>query len=226
VKKSVNQAPASTRLHLVRHCDVRNPEGVLYGHLPDFPLSEKGVRQAHALGRYFAKSTARQIYSSPLERARQTAEIIASYLPVPITYTDDLIETRFGLYLQGIPPKQVPWRRPLWLIHMIWPGLLGNDESVAELSARIRRPLMRLLADHPGEGGICVSHGDPIQGFWVAAQRRPRYALHRLQCAKGGLLQLDYEGDELQRLAYLSPARIAELAPEPDQTEAGSRSGV
>ena len=226
MKKSVNQAPASTRLHLVRHCDVRNPEGVLYGHLPDFPLSEKGVKQAHALGRYFARSTARQIYSSPLERARQTAEIIASYLPVPITYTDDLIETRFGLYLQGIPPKQVPWRRPLWLIHMMWPGLLGNDESVAELAARIRRPLMRLLADHPGEGGICVSHGDPIQGFWVAAQRRPRYALHRLQCAKGGLLQLDYKGEELQHLAYLSPARIAEVAPETDQTEAGSRSGV
>jgi broad specificity phosphatase PhoE len=226
VKKSVKQAPASTRLHLVRHCDVRNPEGVLYGHLPDFPLSEKGVRQAHALGRYFASSMARQIYSSPLERARQTAEIIASYLPVPITYTDDLIETRFGLYLQGVPPKQVPWRRPLWLIHMVWPGLLGNDESVAALAARVRRPLLRLLADHPGEGGICVSHGDPIQGFWVAAQRRPRYALHRLQCAKGGLLQLDYEGEELNHLAYLSPTRIAELAPEPDQTEAGSRSGA
>ena len=86
----MNQAPVSTRLHLVRHCDVRNPEGVLYGHLPDFPLSEKGVRQAHALGRYFASSNGRQIYSSPLERARQTAEIIASYLdryrsPTPTT---------------------------------------------------------------------------------------------------------------------------------------------
>jgi broad specificity phosphatase PhoE len=223
----VSEAPVSTRLHLVRHCDVRNPDGVLYGHLPDFPLSEKGVKQAHALGRYFAGTTARQIYSSPLERARQTSEIIASYLPsVPITYTDDLIETRFGLYLQGVPPKQVPWRRPLWLIHMVWPGLLGNDESVAELAARIRRPLMRLLADHPGDGGICVSHGDPIQGFWVASQGRPRYALHRLQCAKGGLLELDYEGEALRGLTYLSPARVAERAPGPDQTEAGSRSGA
>jgi broad specificity phosphatase PhoE len=223
----VSEAPVSTRLHLVRHCDVRNPDGVLYGHLPDFPLSDKGVKQAHALGRYFAGTRARQIYSSPLERARQTSEIIASYLPsVPITYTDDLIETRFGLYLQGVPPKQVPWRRPLWLIHMVWPGLLGNDESVAELAARIRRPLMRLLADHPGDGGICVSHGDPIQGFWVASQGRPRYALHRLQCAKGGLLELDYEGEALRQLTYLSPARVAERAPGPDQTEAGSRSGA
>ncbi len=224
----MSQASATTRLHLVRHCDVRNPEGVLYGHLPDFPLSDKGVEQAHALGRYFASRTVRQIYSSPLERARQTAEIIASYLDsVPITFTDDLVETRFGKYLQGVPPKQVPWRRPLWLVHMIWPGVLANDESVAGLAARVRRPLERLLADHPGEGGICVSHGDPIQGFWVAAEGRPRYALHRLQCAKGGALQLDYEGDMLRALTYLSPARIAELAPAPApaQTEAGSRSG-
>jgi len=223
----VSEAPISTRLHLVRHCDVRNPEGVLYGHLPDFPLSEKGVEQAHALGRYFAGRTVRQIYSSPLERARQTSEIIASYLDsVAITYTDDLIETRFGLYLQGIPPKQVPWRRPLWLVHMVWPGLLGNDESVAALAARVRRPLMRLLTDHPGDGGICVSHGDPIQGFWVASEGRPRYALHRLQCAKGGLLELDCDGEALRHLTYLSPVRIAELAPGPDQTDAGSRSGA
>ncbi len=223
----MSEPPVSTRLHLVRHCDVRNPDGVLYGHLPNFPLSEKGVKQAHALGRYFAGTRVRQIYSSPLERARQTSEIIASYLDgVPITYTDDLIETRFGLYLQGIPPKQVPWRRPLWLIHMVWPGLLRNDESVAALAARVRRPLMRLLADHPGDGGICVSHGDPIQGFWVNSESRPRYALHRLQCAKGGLLELDYDGEALKKLTYLSPARVAELAPDPDQTEAGSRSGA
>jgi broad specificity phosphatase PhoE len=222
----VSEAPVSTRLHLVRHCDVRNPDGVLYGHLPDFPLSVKGVAQAHALGRYFATRHVPQIYSSPLERARQTAEIIATYLDgVPITYTEDLVETRFGFYLQGVPPKEVPWRRPLWFVHMVWPGLLPNDESVTELAARVRRPLMRLLADHPGEGGICVSHGDPIQGFWVASDGRPRYALHRLQCAKGGMLQLDYKGEALRQLTYLSPARIAELAPEPGQTAAGSRSG-
>jgi broad specificity phosphatase PhoE len=108
---------------------------------------------------------------------------------------------------------------------MLSPGLLPNDEGVDELAARIRRPLMRLLDDHPGEGGICVSHGDPIQGFWVASEGRPRYALHRLQCAKGGVLQLDYEGTALQELTYLPPTRIAELAPEPGQTAAGSRSG-
>src|SRR3981189_3641207 len=91
--------PVRTTLHLVRHCDVENPEGVLYGHLPGFRLSEKGVRQAHALGEFFAERPVREIYASPLERAQQTAHIIASYFEnVPVVTTPELVEARFGLY--------------------------------------------------------------------------------------------------------------------------------
>lgn len=195
-----------TRIHLVRHCDVENPRGVLYGHLPGFGLSEKGVRQAHALGRRLATSGARQIYSSPLERAQQTAHIIAAYLDgVPVTTTPELVEARFGQYLQGVRPRDVLWRRPLWLVHMVRPGLLPNDESVAEMAARVRAPMERLVRDHPGQGGICVTHGDPIQAFWVEADGRSAFALHRLQCAKGGRLEVDYRGDRLVARRYAAP---------------------
>jgi len=198
--------PVRTTLHLVRHCDVHNPDGVLYGHLPGFRLSEKGVRQAHALGRHFAGRPVRQIYASPLERAQQTAHIIASYLDdVPVVTTPELVEARFGLYLQGVKPKDVPWRRPLWFVHMAWPGLLPNDESVGAMAARVRAPLLRLLRDFPGQEGICVSHGDPIQAFWVESERRHAYALHRLQCAKGGVLSLRYEDDRLAAHDYVAP---------------------
>ncbi len=212
--------PVRTTLHLVRHCDVHNPDGVLYGHLPGFRLSEKGVRQAHALGEWFAGRPVRQIYSSPLERAQQTAHIIASYLDgVPVVTTPELVEARFGLYLQGVKPKDVPWRRPLWFLHMLWPGVLPNDESVADMAARVRAPLSRLLRDHPGQEGICVSHGDPIQAFWVEAERRHAYALHRLQCAKGGMLTLDYEDDRLVGKTYRPPQEVG--APPSAATAAG-----
>ncbi|TMB90177.1 MAG: histidine phosphatase family protein [Chloroflexi bacterium] len=200
-----------TRLYLVRHCDVRNPDGVLYGHLPDFPLSEKGRRQAHILGEHFAGASVRRIYTSPLERARETADVIASHLDgAPVIETDDLIEARFGRYLQGVRPRDVPWRRPLWFVHMAWPGLLGRDESIGTMTARVRRPLRRLLEDFPGESGICISHGDPIQAFWVEHDRRPPFALHRLQCAKGGLLELDYEDGTLRTITYRSPRSLGE----------------
>lgn len=207
-------AQTLTRLYLVRHCDVANPKGVLYGHLPGFGLSEKGRRQAHALGRFFARTPVRQIYTSPLERARETARIIASYLPdVTVTVTPELTEARFGRYLQGVRPRDVLWRRPLWLVHMIRPGALPNDETVAEMAARVRAPLLRLLRDHPGRGGLCISHGDPIQAFWVEADGRSPFALHRLQCAKGGVLELDYDASgQLVAKRYRSPEDVAALA--------------
>jgi broad specificity phosphatase PhoE len=211
----------STRVYLARHCDVNNPEGVLYGHLPNFPLSEKGVRQAHDLGRRLAATSARQIYSSPLERATQTAEIISSHIPgSTITLSDDLIEARFGRYLQGIRPAQVPRKRPLWMIHMIWPGLLPNDERVSDMATRVERPIRRLLDSHPGEGGVCVSHGDPIQAFWVRSEGRPAWALHRLQCAKGGMLELEYVEGMLTSTVYRPPSASDEATPR-SQSEAG-----
>jgi len=198
-----------TRLYLVRHCQVENPKGVLYGHLPGFHLSELGVRQAHTLGRFFAATPVRQIYASPLERAQETAQIIASHLDgVPVTTTPELTEARFGQYLQGVRPRDVIWRRPLWLVHMVRPGLLGGDETVAEMAARVEAPLQRLLRDHAGQGGICVSHGDPIQAFWVKAEGRADFALHRLQCTKGGLLELVYDDGRLVGKTYRRPDEI------------------
>jgi broad specificity phosphatase PhoE len=218
--------PVRTTLHLVRHCDVQNPEGVLYGHLPGFRLSEKGVRQAHALGEFFAARPVREIYASPLERAQQTAHIIASYLDsVPVVTTPELVEARFGLYLQGIKPKDVPLRRPLWFVHMVWPGLLPNDESVAAMAGRVRAPLSRLLRDFPGQEGICVSHGDPIQAFWVESEMRHAYALHRLQCAKGGMLSLDYQDDKLVSRRYRPPGELGVPSAEADAAAADASHG-
>lgn len=213
--------PAATRVFLARHCDVHNPGGVLYGHLPDFPLSDKGIRQAHALGRYLVTTGATNIQASPLLRAQQTAEIIAAHISgATMTTTDDLIEARFGHYLEGVKPAQVPWRRPLWMIHMVFPGLLPNDETVAEMAERVERPIRRVLETEPGRGGILVSHGDPIQAFWVRSEGRPSWALHRLQCAKGGMLELDYVDGRLTGTVY-RPPRTEGVLPATAQSEAG-----
>ncbi len=218
-------SPRSTRVYLARHCDVRNPEGVLYGHLPDFPLSDKGVLQAHALGRRLAGSKARRIHASPLERAQQTAAIIAEHIDgATITTTEDLVEARFGHYLEGVKPAQVPWRRPLWMIHMLRPGLLPNDETVGAMAKRVERVIRQVLAESPDEGGILVSHGDPIQAFWVRSEDRPSWALHRLQCAKGGMLELDYRDGMLSNTTYRPPEPVpvdAAAAPADQASEVG-----
>jgi broad specificity phosphatase PhoE len=208
--------PQSARLHLVRHCDVANPRRVLYGYLPGFGLSEKGRGQAEAIGRRLADQPIRVIRTSPLQRARETAAIVARHLDGPdVIPDDDLVEARFSRYLQGVPYGQVPWRRPLWWVHMVWPGLLARDETVTAMADRVERSLQRLLDQVPEGGGICISHGDPIQAFWIRHLGRRAWALHRLQCAKGGMLVLDYLDRRLSAVRYIPPQSDAASRPEP-----------
>jgi broad specificity phosphatase PhoE len=207
------------RLYLVRHCDVANPHGVLYGYLPGFGLSAKGLAQAESLGQRLRGQPVRVIRTSPLERARQTTSIIARHLDNPeVVVDDDLVEARFGLYLQGIRYAEVPWRRPLWWVHMVYPGLLRRDERVGAMAGRVERSLERLL-ESVGDGtGVCVSHGDPIQAFWITYLHRHPWALHHLQCAKGGLLALDYESGKLVKVTYVPP-QVAAAPPAADPSK-------
>ncbi len=200
-----------TVCYLARHCDVENPRGVIYGHLPGYPLSERGREQAVRLGDFLGRRGVAAIYTSPLERAVQTTQIIRERMggAVPFFRAPGLIEAEFGRYLQGIPYAQIPWRRPRWLAHMIWPGLLPGDESVASMYRRVEAVVQQGLREQGGQPFVLISHGDPIQAYWAAADRRPPWALHRLQCAKGGLLELSLRDGKLIGKPYLSPEAIA-----------------
>src|ERR1039458_5450147 len=91
---SIASVQQRTRLYLVRHCDVANPRGVLYGYLPGFGLSEKGLAQAESLGQRLGGQPIRVIRTSPLERARQTTSIIARHLDGPEVVVEDRKSTR------------------------------------------------------------------------------------------------------------------------------------
>ncbi|HVC40026.1 MAG TPA: histidine phosphatase family protein [Candidatus Dormibacteraeota bacterium] len=218
------RAAPVTRCYLARHCDVANPDGVLYGHLPNFPLSPKGRQQAATMGLYLASRGIRTIYASPLERAQETAALVSRQLrpPAPILERQELVEAEFGRYLQGTRHRDVLWRKPRWFVHLIWPGLVPGDESMAAMAARVQRVISEGLRDHPGEAFVCVSHGDPIQAFWATSDRRMPWALHRLQCSKGGLLELDFLGQSLTGKRYLSPQSLAAAVSESAQDTASA----
>jgi broad specificity phosphatase PhoE len=208
---SATAAEPTTTCYLARHCDVANPAGVLYGHLPNFPLSAKGRQQATVMGRYLAGARVRAIYTSPLERAQETAVVVGSELspPPPVLTRPGLVEAEFGRYLQGTRFKDVVWRKPRWWVHMVWPGLVPGDESMSAMAARVAGVIEEGVREHAGEAFVCVSHGDPIQAFWATSEGRLPWALHRLQCAKGGLIELRYQGSGLAAHTYRSPQNLA-----------------
>ncbi|HEV3230729.1 MAG TPA: histidine phosphatase family protein [Candidatus Dormibacteraeota bacterium] len=198
-----------TRLFLCRHASPDNPGGVFYGHLDGFGLGSAGIAEAHGLGQMLAPEPIRVIYTSPLQRARETAEIVARHLSpgLPLGVRPDLVETRFGLYIQGIRRPEVLWRRPLFFVHYLAPGLLPADEPVGVLAARVGRACAEALAACRGEAAALVSHADPIKAFWNAHLGRPEWRFHQLRVDKGCCLELTYVDDHLDGVTYHPPRR-------------------
>ena len=197
----------------MRHADVENPNKVLYGHLPGFPLSSRGRAQAIAVGQSLRDRGIRRILHSPLERAQETAELVNQRLPVPVPLIPEpaLIEAAIGRYLQGVPYWQIPVRRPRWVLHKIRRGMLQGDESIEQLGERILQVVLRVAREHPAEVSLCVSHADPIQAAWVLLEKRPQTEreLYRKPMQRAGLLDIALDGDQVISVTYVAPPKVA-----------------
>jgi len=207
----------ATRIFVVRHADVENPNRVLYGHLPGFELSALGRSQAAALGEKLGTEDVRHIVHSPLSRAAETASIINRGLrqPVPMEIDPELREADFSRYLQGVPFWQIPIRRPLWLVHKARRGILPGDEAIEDLGGRVLKVIRRIAREHPDETTVIVSHADPIQAAWILLDGRPHNEreMYRKAVDKAGMLRIELEGERPASWVYIPPPAIANPAP-------------
>jgi broad specificity phosphatase PhoE len=203
-----------TRIHLIRHADVENPRRVIYGHLEGFPLSAKGRAQAAEVGRRLARAGVRAIVHSPLERAAETARIIAAQSSDKVVLSADpeLREADFGRYLQGVPYWQVPVRRPLWMVHKARRGLLPGDEAVAQMGGRILAVMYRVVATRPDVPSALVSHADPLMAAWVLLEGRvhSEREIYRKPIEKAGMLEVDLEDGRVTAINYVPPPPVPE----------------
>jgi broad specificity phosphatase PhoE len=198
-----------TRVYLVRHADVENPRKVLYGHLPGFPLSERGRAQAVEVGQRLRDRGIGRIFHSPLERAVETARLIAGQLPeeVPLIPEPALVEAEFGRYLQGVPYWQIPVRRPLWLVHKARRGLLPGDEAIDQMGGRIVDVALRVAGQYPDDASVLISHADPLQAAWLVMDGRPQTEreLYKKPVDRAGVLEVDVEEGKILAVNYVPP---------------------
>jgi probable phosphoglycerate mutase len=204
---------ATTQVLLMRHADVENPRRLLYGHLPGFYLSELGRAQAAAVGQSLRDRGIKRIVHSPLERARETAEIVNAQLPVPMPLEVEpaLQEAEFSRYLQGVPFWQIPVRRPRWVRHKLQRGSLEGDETIEALGGRVLDVVHRLAREHPGEVSLCISHADPLQAAWILLDGRPHKEseMARTQVGRAGRLEVELEGDRVVSTRYTPAPKVA-----------------
>ena len=154
----------ATTLYLMRHGQVHNPTHILYGRLPGYHLSEEGRRQAHAAGRWLRDKPLTAIYCSPMERAQETAGIIAEYH-----------EGLQPILNEGIIEVLTPHEgRPTAELEAANWDLYSGNEPPYELPATVLDRVLDFFefvnARHAGESVAAVAHGDILVFPWLHAQ--------------------------------------------------------
>ncbi len=184
-----------TRLVLIRHgATEHSPEQRLSGR-NDLPLTPEGRAQAAALAaRPFGPVAA--IVSSPLRRARQTAELIAGGLDLPVGVDDNLAEVDFGAF-EGLTFAEARAADPDAFAR--WAGSTDvappGGESFAALARRVRRARDAIVAAHPDATVLVVTHVTPIKALVRAALDAPMAALFHMYLDVATVSTVDYAGD-------------------------------
>jgi broad specificity phosphatase PhoE len=157
----------ATKIHLVRHGEVFNPEGVLYGRLPGYHLSELGQRMATAAAAQLAGHPISALYASPLQRAQESAKPWSEAFGLPIVTEDRIIEptNKFegGTFEFGPAVLLKPHVWP-WVINPLRPSW---GEPYKEVAARMLAAIDDAWASVDDGEVVMVSHQMPI----VMAQR-------------------------------------------------------
>jgi alpha-ribazole phosphatase len=152
-----------TRLILVRHAESEM-QGRYLGRL-DPPLSARGRAQAAALARRMADQSLAAVYSSSLKRALTTAQMIAASHGLEVSAIADLAELDFGDW-DGLTYQEIaeiaPHRFNRWLADPaeVCPP---NGETLLEMSQRVMEAVNGIIAAHPGETVVVVTHGGPAR---------------------------------------------------------------
>lgn len=195
-----------TRVHLVRHGEVYNPDGILYGRLPGFSLSENGRAQAAAIADALADRDIVAVIASPLQRAQETAMPIAARHNLVVDTDANLIESTNVFEGKRVSPGDGAWRDPRWWWHLRNPFSPSWGESYAHIAERMVAAVDKARARAVGHEVVCVSHQLPV---WTARMyltgKKLWHDPRRRQCAVGSVTSLVYIGERLVDVEYRVP---------------------
>jgi broad specificity phosphatase PhoE len=211
----------TTTVHVLRHGEVFNPEGILYGRAPGFHLSDRGQAMAERVAERTASFDITHVVASPLERAQQTATPIAKAHGVEIVTDERVIESANIFEGRPFSVGDGVLRRPSAWRHLWNPFKPSWGEPYAEVAARMWAAVEDARAAAEGHEALIVSHQLPI---WIcrlhAEKRRFLHDPRKRQCTLCSLTSFTFEGTELVTVGYAEPA--GDMIPEAERRAAFS----
>ncbi len=152
----------------LRHGQAKNnTERILAGRTPGIPLTEKGVDQAEKAAKFLEEMNISTIYSSPIERAKDTAEIIGKHNSIDVRIDDRLIELDMGKFT-GMPYDEI-FSSHGNVFMKFYNGELeiahNGVETFADVKKRVLGMVDHVIENHPDENVVLVTHMDPIKAM-------------------------------------------------------------
>ena len=205
-----------TLVHLVRHGEVDNPAGLLYGRLPDYHLSERGREMAERVAEHFRERDVVHLRSSPLERAQETAAPLAEAFGLPVVIDSRVIEA--ANYFEGLRLSfRGALRHPRNWLYLRNPFKPSWGEAYTKVLARTRLAMRDAAEAALGHEAVIVSHQLPI---WIsrinAEGRRMFHDPRKRECTLASVTSFSYIDARITSVSYSEPA--AELL-RPHQTK-------
>ncbi|MCU1434509.1 MAG: family putative phosphomutase [Pseudarthrobacter sp.] len=184
--------PSGTLLLLVRHGVTPTTGKVLPGRAPGLHLSDAGRAQAERVAERLAEVAVAAVYSSPLERARETAEPTAVRAGLDVKHDDGLLECDVGDWT-GAALADVAGL-PEWKTVQHSPSIFRfpNGESFTEMQDRIVGSLEALRTAHAGGVVVCFSHADPIKAAVAHALGTPLDLFQRIVISPGSVSAISF----------------------------------
>jgi probable phosphoglycerate mutase len=185
------------RLFAVRHGATEYSRDRRFAGSRDVPLTTDGRLQADAIAQALAGVAAAAVYTSPLERARVCADLIAKPHRLEPRVEPDVREMGFGAW-EGLRREELAQRFPreaqAWGLtpHLVTPP---DGETLAAVAARVRGALARLIAAHAGETAIVVTHAIVLRLIVLAALGLGPERLWSVDASPAGITEIEYVGD-------------------------------
>lgn len=201
---------SQTIIHVLRHGEVHNPNGILYGRLKGYSLSELGKRMAQMVADEFQKRpeiNITKIITSPLLRTQQTAKPTSKAYNVPIETDHRLIEA--GNHFEGIPVNKNRWilaKPKFWKLYRN-PIRPSWGEPYYDIADRMLKVVKDVQKNYSGQQILLVSHQLPIWCLRRYLEKKPLAHLpQQRECSLASVTTLTFENNTLVGIKYWEPA--------------------
>jgi broad specificity phosphatase PhoE len=192
-----------TTFLLIRHASHDWLNRGIAGRRPEIHLNRRGQEEAATLAAQLKHTPLQALYSSPLERTRETAAIISNETGLPVTCDEAFLEIDFGRWT-GFPFEQLH-EDPGW---QVWnknreTARTPGGESMEEVTARAINGLKRLAQNHPSEIVALVSHGDVIRALVLACAGVSLNEIHRFEIDPASVTCIEWFA-EASRVVFIN----------------------